>query len=67
MFCVEGVFRDLAAMYPNSYSIIVFACSRELYDLTRHSGCFGGTREEAELAYNKKMSQIKSDTEQEQK
>ena len=61
------MFRTLAEDYPNTYSIIVFACCRELYDLTRHSGCFGGTREEAELAYNKEMSKIKSDTEQEQK
>ena len=61
------MFRSLAEMYPNTYSIIVFACCRELYDLTRHSGCFGGTREEAKLAYDKKMSQIKSDTDQAQK
>ena len=61
------MFRILAEDYPNTYSIIVFACCRELYDLTRHSGCFGGTREEAKLAYDKKMSQIKSDIEQAQK
>ena len=60
------MFRILAEDYPNTYSIIVFACCRELYDMTRHSGCFGGTKEEAKLAYDKKMNQIKFDAEQAQ-
>ena len=37
-------------MFPGSYHISFFACCREIYDPSNHTGCAGGTREEA-VAY----------------
>ena len=39
--------RVFARLFPNSYHIGFFACCREVYDPFRHTGCVGGTNEEA--------------------
>ena len=44
---VENYIRGKARDYPNSYHIAFFACCRETFDPFRHSGCLGGTKEEA--------------------
>ena len=43
----EALIRVLAKLYPNSYHLAFFACCREVYDPFRHTGCVGGTYEEA--------------------
>ncbi len=43
----EGKIRSLAKFYSNTYHIAVFACCRELYDPSNHTGLVSGTMEEA--------------------
>ena len=49
---VEEDVRTLAELFPNSYQIAIFACCRQIYDPTRDSGCFGGTKQEAIEQFN---------------
>ena len=44
---VEAMIRLFAKLFPNSYHLSFFACCREVYDPFRHTGCVGGTQEEA--------------------
>ena len=43
----EAMIRVLARLFPNSYHLGFFACCREVHDPFRHTGCVGGTYEEA--------------------
>ena len=44
---IEALIRYFAKTYPNSYHLAIFACCREVYDPFRHTGCVGGSYEEA--------------------
>ena len=44
--------RTLASLFPNSYHLGFFACCREVHDPSRHSGCFGGTYQEAVVHFS---------------
>ena len=44
---VENDIRNWTEKYSNAYVVSFFACCRELHSVTRHSGCYGGTSEEA--------------------
>ena len=55
---VEETFRQFAKSYSNTYSVIVFACCRELHDPSKHCGCFGGTKEEATLKFKEQRNKI---------
>ena len=44
---VENDIRNWTEKYSNSYIVSFFACCRELHNVTRHSGCYGGTSDEA--------------------
>ena len=50
----EADIRTMAKKHPNTFSVGIFACCREIFSTTRHCGLFGGTYEEA-LAHFKKM------------
>ena len=39
--------RVLARIFPNSYHLGFFACCREVHDPFRHTGCVGGSYDEA--------------------
>ena len=43
----EGDVRDIAESYRNSYSMVFFACCRELFIPHKHTNGFGGTEAEA--------------------
>ena len=45
---IEGDIRRMAKKFPNTYSVAIFACCREIYRPTKHCGLFGGTQEDAE-------------------
>ena len=36
-----------------------FACCRELYNVTRHSGCYGGTQEDAQKKFDAEEEETK--------
>ena len=44
---VENDIRNWTEDYSNAYIVSFFACCRELHNVNRHSGCYGGTSEEA--------------------
>ena len=44
---VEAHIRLMAKKYPNTYSVAIFACCREIYKPTKHCGMFGGTHADA--------------------
>ena len=37
----------MAKKFPNTYSVAIFACCREIYRPTKHCGLFVGTEEDA--------------------
>ena len=41
---IEELVRDKAKDFPNTYSILVFACCREFYNPENHCGGFDGTK-----------------------
>ena len=43
----EAMIRVLARLFPNSYHLGFFACCREVHDPFRHTGCVGGTYDDA--------------------
>ena len=43
----------MAKKYPNTYSVAIFACCREIYKPTKHCGMFGGTTADALKYYNR--------------
>ena len=47
----------MAKKYPNTYSVAIFACCREIYRPTKHCGMFGGTHADA-LEYYKRIAPI---------
>ena len=49
---VEAHIRLMAKKYPNTYSVAIFACCREIYRPSKHCGMFGGTQEDAQKYYN---------------
>ena len=49
----EGDIRSIAQMFPNSYQLAFFACCREVWIKTVHSGGVSGTKKEAEEYYLK--------------
>ena len=62
---VEALIRVLAKLYPNSYHLAFFACCREVYDPFRHTGCVGGTYDEAVAQFKAKEQEQKQQTEEE--
>ena len=50
---VESDIRRMAGKYPNTYSVAIFACCREIYKPTRHCGLFGGSVEAAREFFKK--------------
>ena len=54
---VEYDIRTMAGKFPNTYSVAIFACCREIYRPTTHCGLFGGTNEAA-YEYFKKMAPV---------
>ena len=44
--------RLMAKKFPNTYSVAIFACCREIYRPTKHCGLFVGTQADAEKYYN---------------
>lgn len=55
----EGKIRVLAKMYSNTYHIAVFACCREIYDPSSHTGLVGGTKEQAKKQIDDKASAVR--------
>ena len=53
---VESDIRALTGKNSNLYWVVVFACCRELYDRTKHSGCIG--LEEAQALNGKKVQKL---------
>ena len=49
---VESDIRDWTENNANVYIVCFFACCRELHNATRHSGCYGGTLEEAQKKFD---------------
>ena len=41
----------MASHYPNTFSVAVYACCREIYSAKRHTGYVGGTEKEAKAYY----------------
>ena len=49
---VEADIRRMAKNFPNTFSVAIFACCREIYRPTKHCGFFGGTEEAAREYFN---------------
>ena len=47
----------MAKKFPNTFSVAIFACCREIYRPTKHCGMFGGTDAEA-LEFYKHIAPI---------
>ena len=47
----EARIRKMAKDFPNTYSLAVYACCREIYSLKNHSGFIGGPKEKAKAYY----------------
>ena len=54
----EADIRKLASTYSNSYCIAFFACCREVYNAESHSGCIGGSIEDAERHFKEQDEKI---------
>ena len=50
---MEADIRRTAKHFPNTFSVAIFACCREIYKPTKHCGLFGGTKEEAREHFKK--------------
>ena len=59
---VESDIRTMAGKFPNTYSVAIFACCREIYRPTKHCGLFGGSKEAAQ-EYFKKMAPVEIEAE----
>ena len=57
LYGAEAEVRTIASKQGNSYIVSIFACCREQYNKLRHSGCYGGTKEEAQLAYDAEVGE----------
>ena len=57
LYGAEAEVRLWASKHSNSYLVCIFACCREQYNKLRHSGCYGGTKEEAQLSYDAEVDQ----------
>ena len=57
---VESDIRRMAGKYPNTYSVAIFACCREIYRPTYHCGLFGGS-DEAAHEYFAKMAPVEAE------
>ena len=51
MWNTENDIRVMAKKFPNTYSVCVYACCREIYSTKRHTGHVGGTEEEAKAQF----------------
>ena len=47
----ENDIRVMAKKYPNTYSLAIYACCREIYSTSKHTGLIGGTKESAVVHY----------------
>ena len=54
MWGIEEMMRFLAESFSNSYHVGIFACCREIYNPTRHSGCLGGDQKEIDKIFREK-------------
>ena len=52
----ENDIRVMAKKYPNTYSLAIYACCREIYSASRHTGLFGGTKESAVLHFTQLLT-----------
>ena len=59
---VESDIRRMAKKYPNTYSVAIFACCREIYRPTKHCGLFGGSTVAA-YEYFKKVAPVEIEAE----
>ena len=59
---VESDIRRMAKNFPNTFSVGIFACCREIYRPTKHCGLFGGT-EEAALEYFNRVAPVEVEAE----
>ena len=57
LYGAEHELRLWATKHHNSFLVGIFACCREIYHKLRHSGCYGGTKEEALQAYQEESEQ----------
>ena len=55
LYGAEHELRLWATKHSNSYLIGIFACCREMYNKQRHSGCYGGTEQEALLTHEEEL------------
>ena len=51
---MEGDCRDIAKKWTNSYVMAIFGCCREIFDVRKHKGGFGGEYEQAVQYFKKK-------------
>ena len=56
MWNTEYDIRNMAQKYPNTYSLAVYACCREIHSAKKHTGFIGGTEEEAKAHYTKVLT-----------
>ena len=64
---IENFIRSAAKFYPRSYHVVFYACCREIFTKTKHTGGFKGPHAEAQLAYdNLKKDQAAAATKTEQ-
>ena len=59
---VEADIRRMAKNFPNTYSVAIFACCREIYRPSKHCGLFGGTKDQAREHF-KKVAAVEIETE----
>ena len=58
LYNAEGDFRDIAKKFKNSYIIAFYACCREVFDKSRHSGLFEGSYDQAVQHFKEKLEKI---------
>ena len=51
MWNTEDDIRVMSTKYPNTFSVAVYACCREIYSVKKHTGHIGGTKDEAKAHY----------------
>ena len=51
MWNTEDDIRVMSSKYPNTFSVAVYACCREIYSVKKHTGHIGGTEAEAKEHY----------------
>ena len=57
---IEADIRRMAKGFPNTFSVAIFACCREVYSPSRHCGLVGGT-DEAALEYFRKFATVETE------